>query len=139
MNKNTSTRFRTSTDRGDMNHEEIHAMLSRSYWASDRTVDAVKRSIQQSACIGIFIDGQQVAFARAITDTIHAMIFDVIVHEDYRGQGLGKELMKEILAHPELYTVEKWLLSTRDAHGLYEQFGFKHTEFPQNRMEMNRP
>jgi len=129
--------FRISTERKDMRLDDICNMLWRSYWAENRSREAIEKSIRNSLCIGIFDGEGQIAFTRIITDyASFAYICDVIVHEDYRGHGLGKELMKSTLSHPELTTIEVWSLATKDAHGLYEQFGFKPTEFPQNRMEI---
>ncbi len=128
----------TTTDRTKMDTDAIWHMLRNTYWAADRTHEAVERSVHNSACVGIFINGQQVGFARAMTDTIHALVLDVIVHEDYRGRGFGKLLMKTILSHPELETVTQFMLSTRDAHGLYRQFGFTVSPRPNDRLELRR-
>lgn len=126
------------TDRQEMDVDAVWHMLRCTYWALDRTREAVERSICNSACVGIFVDGRQIAFARAMTDTIHALVFDVIVHPDYRGCGFGKLLMKTILSHPELESVGQFILTTRDAHGLYRQFGFTVSPRPNDRLELRR-
>lgn len=129
--------FRISTTASEMNLSDISDMLGRSYWAKNRSKEAIETSIKNSCCIGIFDGDRQIAFTRIITDySTYAYICDVIVHEDYRGKSLGKQLMKTTMEHPQLQTIEKWALATRDAHSLYEQFGFKVTEFPENRMEI---
>lgn len=120
-----------------MNLADICDMLWRSYWAANRSKDAIEISLKNSCCIGIFDGDRQIGFTRIVTDySTYAYICDVIVHEDYRGQRLGKLLMKTTMEHPQLQSIEKWALATKDAHKLYEQFGFKVTEFPENRMEI---
>lgn len=135
------TKFRIATKATEMKLDDICDMLWRSYWAEKRSKEAIEKSINNSCCIGIFDGDRQIAFTRIITDyTTFAYICDVIVHEDYRGQGLGKDLMRATMSHLDLQDIEMWSLATRDAHGLYEQFGFKITEFPNNRLEIrNRP
>lgn len=141
MNTTATTTYRVSISRDDMNADDIYDMISRSYWAEKRTKPLVEGTIKHSCCVGIFSGTKQIAFARVITDyTTYAYICDVIVHEDHRGQGLGKMLMRTILDHPDLRTIQVMSLATKDAHGLYEQFGFKVSEFPENRLELrNRP
>ena len=79
-----------------------------------------------SLCFGLFVDGKQGGFARVITDrTTFAYLCDVFVLEAYRGRGLGKRLIEAVRAHPDLVGLRRFLLTTRDAHGLYEQFGFQ--------------
>lgn len=129
--------FKISTDRKDMQLDDICNMLWRSYWADKRSKEAIEISLDNSLCIGVFDGQQQVGLTRVITDyATFAYICDVIVHEDYRGKGLGKELMKAAMEHPRLKLVTFWSLATRDAHSLYEQFGFQPTEFPNNRLEI---
>ena len=88
-------------------------------------------------CFGVFTDeGKQVAFARVLTDfSVFAWIMDVFVLEEYRGKGLGKLLMAGITEHPGLQNLERWGLGTKDAHGLYEQFGFHRLKIPDTKME----
>ena len=82
----------------------------------------------------------QVGFARLVTDyTTYAWLCDVIIHPDYRGAGLGKFLMHCIKAHPELQTLRRWFLATRDAHEFYRRYGFHEVENPQRFMEIFRP
>lgn len=129
--------FHISTKASEMKLADICDMLWGSYWAANRSKEAIEKSINNSCCIGIFNGDQQIAFTRIVTDySTYAYVCDVIVHEDYRGKSLGKQLMKTTMEHPELQSIEKWALATRDAHSLYEQFGFKVSEFPENRMEI---
>ena len=77
-------------------------------------------------CFGVYRGDEQVGYARVVTDYgMFAYLADVFVLEDYRGQGLGKALIRAIMDHPDLRDLRQWLLITRDAHGLYSQFGFK--------------
>ena len=115
--------IRTEPARLDV--DAIHAFLTRSYWASGVTRERVARSLEGSLCFGLFGDGAQIGFARVITDRVtFGYLCDVYVLEAHRGQGLGKRLVEAVRAHPELRGLRRLLLRTRDAHGLYEQFGF---------------
>jgi GNAT superfamily N-acetyltransferase len=132
--------FIISTDQDKIQLEEIYAYLSRSYWAAGRPKDTVKRSIQNSLCFGLFDAGRQIGFARVVTDyATFAYLCDVYVLEEYQGQGLGKWLMSVVMSHPELQGLRRWSLATRDAHGLYRQFGFSELKSPGNWMEIFNP
>ena len=122
----TKDDFLISTEASLLNLDIIHGYLSRqSYWAANIPRDVVERSIQHSLCFGIYHQGQQVGFARLVTDrATFAYLGDVFILESYRGKGLSKWLMECIHAHPELQGLRRWVLGTRDAHGLYEQFGW---------------
>jgi GNAT superfamily N-acetyltransferase len=105
----------------------IQRWLSQeSYWAPGIPHDVVERSIAGALNFGIYHETQgQVGFARVISDrATFAYLADVFVLQEHRGQGLSKRLMETILAHSELQGLRRWMLATRDAHGLYEQFGF---------------
>jgi GNAT superfamily N-acetyltransferase len=133
--------FIISTDKGRLDVGYIHEYLSRqSYWAENIPPHVVKKSIEGSICFGIFIDNKQIGFARVITDTAcFAYLADVFVDEQYRGLGLSKWLMEVILGHPDLQGLRRFLLATRDAHGLYEQFGFSVLPFPEKWMHIHNP
>lgn len=128
-----------STDKSLLNSNMIFEYLSkRSYWAKNRSLDIVKKSIENSLCFGIYLDSKQIGFARIVTDySVFAWLMDVFVLEDYKGKGYGKALLKEVRYSNELSTVTKWGLSTHDAHGLYKQFGFQSLERPENMMELS--
>ena len=129
-----------STDKGRLDLAVIHDFLSHSYWAEDIPLAVVQRSIQNSLCFGIYHQGQQVGFARVISDyTTYAYLADVFVLEEHRGHGLGQWLIHSILNHPELQGLRRWALATRDAQGLYAKFGFKPVETPENEMLLRRP
>jgi ribosomal protein S18 acetylase RimI-like enzyme len=82
--------------------------------------------IENSVCFGVFHQGKQIGFARVITDySEFASLWDVYIDEEYRRQGIGKELMQYILEHIQLRGIFRWFLMTEDAHGLYQKYGFK--------------
>lgn len=133
--------YRISTNHEDMNLSVIHGFISQSYWASNIPAETMRRAIENSLCFGIFSNsGGQVGFARMITDTAtFAYLADVFVLEEHQGKGLSKWLMKVILEYPELQGLRRMVLATKDAHGLYEQFGFKALANPQTFMEIMVP
>jgi GNAT superfamily N-acetyltransferase len=126
-----------STERAKLDVGVIHAFLTRSYWAAGVSREKVARSLERSLCFGLFVDGRQAGFARVITDgATFAYLCDVFVLEDFRGRGLGKQLIAAVRAHPDLAGLRRFLLSTRDAHGLYEPFGFACVTEPSKFMEI---
>ncbi|MFC1828986.1 GNAT family N-acetyltransferase [Thermodesulfobacteriota bacterium] len=132
--------FTVTDNRDDLDIELIHGFLSNSYWAKGIPVDIVKKSIDNSLCFGLFDDGNQIGFGRAITDRVtFAYMADVFVVVSHRGLGLGKWLVSCILDHPDLQGLRRWILATLDAHGLYEKFGFNPLSEPERLMEINRP
>lgn len=130
-----------STDRSRLDVELIHNFLSQtSYWAAGRARAVVERSIEHSLPFGIYKADDQVGFARVVTDyATFAWIADVFVLPEYRGQGLSKWLMEVILAHPKLQGFRRWVLATKDAHSLYERFGFIPLHRPERWMERPDP
>jgi N-acetylglutamate synthase-like GNAT family acetyltransferase len=119
-------RFLISTDRSKLDVDVIHRFLARSYWAEGIPRETVERSIENSLCFGVYDNARQIGFARVISDfATYAYVADVFILEPYRERGLGKELMASIMAHPDLQGLRRWSLGTRDAQGLYAQFGFK--------------
>lgn len=134
--------YEISSDAARLDVALIHRWLSeKSYWAPGVPRDVVERAIANSINFGIYRRGAgQVGFARVVTDrATFAYLADVFVLEDHRGQGLSKRLMEAILAHPELQGLRRWLLATRDAHGLYAQFGFAPLKFEGRVMERIDP
>ena len=129
--------YTCSTDKTKLQIEIIHHFLSEmSYWAKGRTIEKIKISIENSVCFGIYKKDKLVGFARVISDfTIYGYILDVFVLEDERGNGLGKWLMHCIMNHPKLMDVQRWMLGTEDAHGLYEKYGFTSLKNAQIHME----
>lgn len=125
-----------STDKNRLDLAVVHGYLSTSYWASGVPLEIVKKSIEHSLNFGVYWGVQQVGFARIITDyTTFAYIGDVFILEEFRGRGLSKWLMEVIADHPELQGLRRWLLLTRDAHGLYEKTGFVRSKTPERLME----
>ena len=116
--------------------DAIHHYLStESYWAKGIPLDLVKKSIDGSLCFGIYKNGQQVGFARWITDAAtFGWLCDVYIEKEFRGLGLSKKLMSFMIFHPDLQGLRRYQLATLDAHGLYEQFGFKVIEHPERQM-----
>ena len=132
--------FAITTETSFFNVEFIHSFLSKSYWAEDIPIEVVQKSIDNSLCFGVFHSGRQIGFARAITDkTTFAYLADVFIDEAYRGQGLSKWLMEEIMAHEDLQGLRRFMLATRDANGLYAQFGFSELTFPERWMQIYKP
>jgi GNAT superfamily N-acetyltransferase len=116
----------------------VHGFLTECYWARGITRDVVERSIRHSLCFGIYHEGAQVGFARVITDhATFAYLADVFVLPAHRGHGLGKWLMECIVSHRELQGLRRFMLGTRDAHGLYAQFGFAPPRNPAIWMEIH--
>jgi GNAT superfamily N-acetyltransferase len=132
--------FTVTCDPARMDPEVIAGFLASSYWAKGIPADTVDRSLANSLCFSLLDGDQQVGFARVITDyaTI-AMLNDVFVLPAYRGRGLSKWLMECVTSHPELQGLRRWILSTRDAHGLYSQFGFTPLKKPEVFMEKHDP
>jgi len=130
-----------SDDPSRVDVDAIHAFLRESYWAANIPREIVARSVQHSLCLGVYdAQGAQVGLARVISDyATFAYLCDVYVLEPHRGHGLGKALMQAVTSHPRLQGLRRFTLGTRDAHGLYAQFGFGPPSAPQNRMEKNAP
>ncbi len=128
--------FVFSDDRNLVDVKAVHHYLStQSYWAKNIPLALVQRSVENSLCFGIYKEQQQVGFARWITDSAtFAYLCDVYVEEEFRGLGLSKKLMSLMLFHPHLQGLRRYHLATLDAHGLYEQFGFKVIENPERHM-----
>jgi GNAT superfamily N-acetyltransferase len=137
MSKTTERPIVVTTDRSRLDLDTIHGFLTTSYWARGIPRETVARSMEHSLCFGAFDGDRQVGFARVITDrATFAYICDVFALESDRKRGVGKSLMAAIMAHPELQGLRRWMLATRDAHGLYRQFGFGAPAQPERQMEL---
>jgi GNAT superfamily N-acetyltransferase len=134
--------FLITTDPARLDLDVIHEFLTNCYWAKGIPRETVARSIEHSLCFGIYHEPgaapRQVGFARVISDfaTI-AYLGDVFVLEPYRGRGLSKWMMECIIQHPALQGLRRWILLTRDAQGLYSQFGFTPLKSPDRYMELH--
>jgi GNAT superfamily N-acetyltransferase len=114
-----------TTDPAKIDGELVYGFLSQSYWARGLPRDVFERALANSLCFSLFDGGAQVGFARVATDrATFAYLADVFVLPTHRGRGLGKLLMETIIAHPDLQGLRRWVLVTRDAHGLYARYGF---------------
>ncbi len=129
-----------STEPARLDVDAIHAFLSRSYWAEGIAKPVVARAIEHSLCFGLYQHDKQIGFARIITDrTAFAYLCDVYVLEAHRGKGLASWLMQCVIDHPDLQGVRRFCLFTKDAHKLYERFGFAPMLNTDRYMEIFRP
>jgi GNAT superfamily N-acetyltransferase len=133
-------KFLVSTDPSQLELDTIHTFLTNCYWAKGIPKETVARSMENSLCFGVYCGGKLVGFARVISDyATYAYIGDVFILPAYRGRGLAKLLMECITTHPSLQGLRRWTLATRDAHGLYAQFGFTPLLKPDGWMERHDP
>lgn len=136
----TKDNLTISTDPHRIDLETVCGFLSRSYWAQNRTRLTIECALRNSLVFGVYEEDRMIAMARIVSDfATFAWLCDVFVHEDYRGRGIGKWLMESILAHPELQGLHRWLLATRDAHGLYSQYGYSSLHNIERWMERFNP
>ena len=129
-----------STDSNRLDINEICGFLSQAYWADTRSRKTIERSLKNSLVFAVYDGERQVAMARLVTDfATFAWVCDVFVHPDYRDRGISKWMMKEILAHPELKGLRRWILASSTARGIYSQFGFSQLQHPERWMELFDP
>ena len=133
--------YEIDTDKRRLDIASIHRFLSQeSYWAQNRTLEQTLTAIENSLCFGLYKGRQQIGFTRVVTDkATFAYVGDLYVLPEYRGQGLSKWLMQVIVEQPDMQNLRRWLLATRDAHGLYEQYGFANLVHPERWMERTAP
>ncbi len=132
--------FTISTDPARLDFDVIHGYLQRAYWSPGVPREVVEKATRHSLCFGVYEGDGQIGYARVISDyAVFAYLADVFILERYRGQGLGKWLVACVLAHPDLQNLRKWMLATRDAHGLYAQYGFRPLPTPAMIMERRSP
>lgn|SRR5438876_3394478 len=114
-----------SDDRSRIDLETVHGFLRTAYWSEEVPIEIVREAITNSLCFGIYQGDSQVAFGRVVTDyATFAYLADVFVLPEHRGNGLSKWMLSHIMSHHGLRNIRRFMLLTRDAHGLYEQFGF---------------
>lgn len=137
----TRDEFTISTDENRLQIDAIHKFLSEeSYWARERTREQTERAIKNSLPFGVYKGENQIGFARVVSDyATFAYLGDVYILEEFRGRGLSKWLMQTIIDHPELQNLRRWILATKDAHDLYEKYGFSALKFPERWMERPAP
>ena len=133
--------FTLSDDADRLDLDAIHAYLSRSYWSPGVPRDVVRRAAAGSLALGLYdAGGAQIGYARVVTDrATFAYVCDVYVLDAHQRRGLGTWMMDRLLEHPDLAGLRRWLLTTQDAHGVYERVGFVRTTFPERFMTIDRP
>jgi GNAT superfamily N-acetyltransferase len=133
--------YTISTDRSKLNISIIHNYISNeSYWGKGRSLEVVKKSIENSLPFGVYHKNEMIGFARVLTDyATFAWVADVFILTKHRSKGLSKWLMETILSHPELQGFRRWVLATKDAHELYRRFGFRELNKPERWMERPDP
>ena len=132
--------YTITTDPARVDLAVVHGFLTTCYWAKGIPLELVRRSIEHSLAFSVYDGERQVGFARVITDyATFAYLGDVFVLESHRGRGLSKWLMEVVVAHPQLQGFRRWVLLTRDAHGLYQQAGFTPLADPPRWMERWTP
>jgi GNAT superfamily N-acetyltransferase len=131
----TKDTFTISDEPERLQLEVIVDYLARAYWSNQRPRAVIEKSLKHSLCFGVYEQDQQIGFARVVSDhATFAYLADVFILESHQGHGLGKWLVQMILEHPDLRGLRRWILATRDAHGLYAQFGFAALENPDRYM-----
>lgn len=129
-----------STDKNRLDFDVIHGYLLRSYWSPGIPMKIVKKAAKNAETFGVYLAGKQVGYARVITDyATFAYLADVFILEPERGKGLSKWLIETIKNAPFLAGLRRWMLATKDAHGLYEQYGFETISKPELFMEIANP
>lgn len=130
-----------SNDQARLQIDVIHRFLSRqSTWAIGIPREVVERSIVNSLCFGGYENNQQIAFARVVSDyASFAYLMDVFVLPEHRGRGLSLQLMRAVIAHPQLQGLRRFMLASSNARGLYQHFGFRQLANPDIMMEINVP
>ncbi|MCA3254290.1 MAG: GNAT family N-acetyltransferase [Alphaproteobacteria bacterium] len=125
-----------SDDPARLDFGRIHGWLASSYWSPGISRALVERAARGSHCLGAYRDGEQVGYARAISDrATFAWLADVWVADGCRGEGLGRRMVAWYLDHPDYAGLRRWALVTRDAHGVYKALGFDAPARPENYME----
>jgi GNAT superfamily N-acetyltransferase len=135
-----NTEYTITSDQRRLDLVAIHSFLSSAYWSTGVPMAVVEKAVANSVSFGAFLGEQQVGFARVVTDkATFAYLADVFVVEAHRGKGLAKRLLQAVEVHEDLQGLRRFMLATRDAHGLYAQFGFKALANPTRMMEKWNP
>src|SRR5262245_13598989 len=134
------TPYVITCDKARLDAGAIHSFLRESYWSPGIPRAVVERAIANSLCFGALHEGQQVGFARVVTDkATFAYLADVYVLPEHRGKGLSRRLMEAVMQHPDLQGLRRFLLATRDGHALYAKYGFKPFAAPEMVLEIHNP
>ena len=132
--------YEITTDPRRLDVAAVHAYLTQSYWSPGIPRAVVERTIANSLCFGLYCGAEQVGFARVVTDrATFAYLADVFILDPHRGKGLSKWLMEFVTGHEDLQGLRRFMLATKDAHGLYRQFGFTELANPSRMMEILQP
>lgn len=125
-----------SSDKSKLDIPFIHNFLKDAYWAKGRTIEEVTITIDNSFCLGIYLNNEQIGFCRIVTDyVVFAYLMDVFILEEHRGKGYSSLLISALMNEEQLKNVRTWRLATSDAHFLYQKFGFKQLANPEKLME----
>src|SRR5882757_6049487 len=137
----TKDDYLITTDKTKLDIGFLHSFLStEAYWSKGIPLDTVIRAAENSLNFGLFHQDKQIGYARIISDySTVCYLGDVFVIRAHRGKGLSKWLMQQVMAHPDLKGLRRWILLTGDAHGLYKQFGWKPIAHPERWMEVHNP
>jgi GNAT superfamily N-acetyltransferase len=131
-----------SANNENLRIDDIHTILSKVFWSPNITKAEILKGIKNSALVvGAYSGGtHQIGFLRVVSDKVRfAYLMDVVVHEDYRRQGIGQRMVNFALSHPELKDVYQWILFTKDAHDVYEKCGFTLLKNQENWMSIMLP
>ncbi len=127
-----------SASYSDIDKDFVIDELQKTYWANSRSKEMILLSLSHSLCYSGFIENKQIGFMRIVTDySTIAYLCDVIIAEEFQSLGIAQKMLSEIFANPELKSVN-WMLRTKDAHGLYQKFGFTPTTRPERYMERSQ-
>jgi len=130
--------YEITSDKSRMSVEAAHAFLTQSYWSSGVPLSIVQKAFDNSLCFAALAGGEQVGFARVVTDkATFAYLADVYVLPAHRGHGLAKQMVEAVQRHPELQGLRRFMLATLDAHDLYAKFGFTPLSVPSRFMELH--
>ena len=134
-------KYTISTDKDKLDIHSIHKFLANETdWANGIPIETLKTSIENSLNFGLYDENRQIGFARIISDySTIAYLGDVYILNEYRGKGLSKWLMSEIMEHPNLQGLRRWILLTNTAEWLYKKFGFTEISKPEFYMEKHNP
>lgn len=137
--KKTRRNYLLSTDKRKLNYSFICEELQSLYWGKDLSKLEIITSIKNSHSFGLYHNNKQIGFAKVLTDYARfAYLSDVLITKKYHGKGLGLFMIKGILEDPKLKEVKKWMLATRDAHGLYAKAGFTKLLDPKSFMQLKK-
>lgn len=124
----------------EMDFDSIYEFISNSYWSKGIPKLVFAKALENSLCFGLMQGSEQLGFARMITDRASfAYLADVFIHDQYRGQGLSTVLLDAVFTHPDIQGLRRMILATRDAHGIYEKYGFEAIADPARLMHNHQP